>query len=165
LYLFDTGITNVVYNHPEHRLHLAELVQRTKYFVVDVAKADRIEQSGAQPEIGTRYFEGAAGGAVLVGVAPPTEAFSRLFGWDNAVVPVPDTPAAVAALFDELDANTEAVQAIRRSNVLNSLRRHDSVYRWEQVLRTVGMEPQPALYERKRRLEERAKSIENCGRA
>ncbi len=40
------------------------------------------------------------------------------------------------------------------------LRRHDSVYRWEQILRAAGLEPLPQLQERKRMLERRAAEIE-----
>lgn len=165
VYLYDTGITGPLYDdHVEHRVQLARRIQRTKYFVVDVSKADRPEQSGSQPEIASRYFEGAAAGAVLIGVAPSTAAFSRLFGWDNAVIQAPDSPAELAALLDDLDGREDAVEAIRRANVLNSLRAHDCLHRWEQVLRAAGMEPLLGLYERRQRLEERAKTVENWGR-
>jgi len=161
LYLFDTAVVGEAYGYPEHRDHLAELAQQTKYFVVDIAKANRPDQSGDQPELALRYYEGAAAGAVLMGVAPATEGFARLFGWENAVIPIPATASAMASLLDELDANPTATAAIRRANVVNSLRRHDGVYRWEQILRTVGMEPLPGLDARKQRLEELAKGVEN----
>lgn len=161
LYLFDTAVVGEAYGYPEHRVHLAELAQQTKYFVVDIAKANRPDQSGSQPELALRYYEGAAAGAVLIGVAPATEGFARLFGWENAVVPIPATASAMASLLDELDANPTATAAIRRANVVNLLRRHDGVYRWEQILRTVGLDPLPGLDARKQRLEELAKGVEN----
>jgi glycosyltransferase involved in cell wall biosynthesis len=161
-YHFDTVCNPLVTTYLEHRLRLAELVQRTRYFIVDVANADRVEQSGAQPEIGTRFFEGAAGGAVMLGIAPDTDAFRSLFGWQDAVIPVEPDEAALTALFDELDADPERVEGIRRRNASQALRRHDGVYRWEQILRAVGLEPLPALGDRKERLERRAKEVETC---
>ncbi|MGH7290336.1 MAG: hypothetical protein ACREJT_03950, partial [Myxococcota bacterium] len=108
LYLFDTAVVGEAYGYPEHREHLAELVQQTKYFVVDIAKSNRPDQSGNQPELALRYYEGAAAGAVLIGVAPATEGFARLFGWENAVIPIPATAGAMVSLLDELDANPTA---------------------------------------------------------
>jgi hypothetical protein len=62
LYLFDTAVMGEAYGYPEHRVHLAERVQQTKYFVVDIAKSNRPDQSGNQPELALRYYEGAAAG-------------------------------------------------------------------------------------------------------
>ncbi|RIL07666.1 MAG: hypothetical protein DCC71_02130 [Proteobacteria bacterium] len=163
LYLFDTAIAHTVHDPVEHREQLAELVRRTRYFVVDVAKADRADESSRQPEIGTRFFEGAAGGAVMFGVVPDTRAFVELFPWDDAAIPVEPDPARIAALLDELDASRERVAAIRRANVVGALRRHDGAYRWREVLAAVGLEPLPALSERVRELELRADSIEHAG--
>jgi hypothetical protein len=42
------------------------------------------------------------------------------------------------------------------------VRRHDGAYRWEQILRAVGLDPLPALAARKERLEARAKEVETC---
>jgi hypothetical protein len=162
-YFFDTVLRNPLVNHyREHRERLAELVQRTRYFIVDIANSDQVAQSGVQPEVGLRYVEGAAGGAVLLGNAPDTETFRTLFGWPDAVIPVEPTEAAAMALFDGLDADRERTDRIRRINVSKALRHHDGVYRWEQILRAVGLDPLPALAARKERLEARAKDVEKC---
>lgn len=161
-YHFDTVRNPLVNSYLEHRQRLAELVQRTRYFIVDIANADRVEQSGAQPEVGTRFFEGAAGGAVMLGFAPDTEAFRSLFGWQDAVIPVEPNEAAVIELLDALDVDPERTEAIRRINVSKALRHHDGVYRWEQILRAVDLEPLPALADRKEVLERRAKEVETC---
>lgn len=161
-YHFDTVRNPLVNSYLEHRMRLAELVQRTRYFIVDIANADRVEQSGAQPEIGTRFFEGIAGGAVLLGFAPDTDAFRSLFGWQDAVIPIEPAEAAVTALLDELDADPDRTDRIRLTNVSKALRLHDGVHRWEQILRAVGLEPLPALAARKELLELRAKEVETC---
>ena len=165
IYLFDTALWTTVYDATEHRLQLAALAQRTKYFVVDIAKANRPGDTGPQQEIGTRYFEGAAAGSVLVGVVPESTAFGKLFGWPDSVVPMETSPAGVSALLAELDADPARVARIGRENAAQSLRLHDGAHRWEQVLRAAGLEPLPALQARKQRLEERAKSIEDVARA
>ena len=165
IYLFDTALWTTVYDATEHRLQLAAIAQRTKYFVVDVAKADRPGDTGPQQEIGTRYFEGAAAGSVLIGVVPRSAAFGKLFGWPDSVVPMESNPTGVTALLAELDADPDRVARIGRENAAQSLRLHDGVHRWEQILRAAGLAPLPALAARKKRLEERANSIEDVARA
>ncbi len=165
IYLFDTALWTTVYDATEHRLQLAEIAKRSKYFVVDIAKADRPGDTGQQQEIGTRYFEGAAAGSVLVGVVPRSAAFGKLFGWQDSVIPMEASSAGVAALLAELDGDPTRVERIRRENAAQSLRLHDGVYRWEQVLRAAGLEPLPALQARKQRLAGRAQSIEDAARA
>lgn len=165
IYLFDTALWTTVYDEVEHRLQLAAIAKRTKYFVVDIAKADLPGDTGPQQEIGIRYFEGAAAGAVLIGVVPRSVAFGKLFGWPDSVVPMEASPEGVAAVLAELDADPTRVARIGRENALQSLRLHDGAYRWEQVLRAAGLEPLQALEARKQRLEERAKSIEDTASA
>jgi len=41
------------------------------------------------------------------------------------------------------------------------MRRHDGVYRWERILRAVGLEPLPALSARKQQLDRLASEIES----
>ncbi len=48
---------------------------------------------------------------------------------------------------------------IRRTNVIESLLRHDHVYRWSEVLRLVGLVETPTMELRRRELRERADSI------
>jgi len=160
-YLFDTSGHTAVFDYAEHRERLAELIGRTRYFVVDFAKADWADQIGDQQEFGVRYFEAAAAGAVLIGRAPRTATFQEVFGWRDSVIPIADEPGSVRELLDELDRDTERVLRIRRENVLHSLRRHDHVYRWQQILANAGLAPLPAVQERQRRLEERAKRVED----
>jgi hypothetical protein len=138
-YLFDTVHFNPrVSNYVDHRTRLADLVQRTRYFVVDVANSDRPETAGGQEEFGPRYVEGAAGGAILIGRAPRTATFEAQF-WPGAVHPIESDGAAIARTLEGLEEHPEKLERERRANVAQVLRRHDGVYRWEQILRSVGL--------------------------
>ena len=44
------------------------------------------------------------------------------------------------------------MEEIRRNNIVQSLLRHDWVYRWRAILDIVGLEPRPALLTREARL-------------
>jgi hypothetical protein len=89
-YLHDT-VTNTanseVYDVKQHRDLYANTAKRSKYFVVAPAKIGGIE-TGGQVEIGYRYFEGAAAGAVIIGVAADCEAYTELFSWPEVVVEI-----------------------------------------------------------------------------
>lgn len=159
-YHFDTIQFNPrVPDYVEHRERLAELVQRTRFFVVDYANSDLPEKIGMQQEFGPRYVEGAGGGAILIGRAPQTATFESQF-WPGAVLPMEPDSAAITRLIDELEADPEQLERMRNTNVTQVLRRHDAVYRWERILSVAGLEPLPALAERKRMLERRAAEIE-----
>ena len=102
----------------------------------------------------------ATSGAVLIGEAPRCPSFDENFGWEDAVVPMPYGTADPAAVIDALEGDPERVEAIRRRNVSSSLRRHDLVYRWERVLDAVGLQPTPAVAERRERLAQLAAEVE-----
>ncbi len=160
-YLYDTVQFNPrVSNHADHRGRLADLVQRTRYFVVDVANSDRPDTAGGQEEFGPRYVEGAAGGAILIGRVPRTSTFESQF-WPGAVQPIEPDSAAITRVLEGLEQHPERLERRRRTNVAQVLRRHDGVYRWEQILRSVGLEPLPALNARKQQLDRLASSLES----
>ena len=160
-YLFDTVQLNPrVSSYVEHRQRLADLVQRTRFFVVDVANSDRPDTTGGQEEFGPRYVEGAAGGAILIGRAPRTSTFQAQF-WPDAVQPIEADSAAIARVLGELEALPEEIEAMRRRNVAQVLRRHDAAYRWEQILCASGLEPLPALAARLQQLDRLAASLES----
>ena len=112
-YLFDSvQFSPRVADAAEHRRRLADLVQRSRAFVVDVANADALDKTGGQVEFGPRYVEGAAGGAVLVGRAPATAAFAAQFGWPDAVLPLDENPATIRALVRALDEDPARCERI-----------------------------------------------------
>ncbi len=159
-YVYDTFAGASTPDYREHRRHLAGLLKRSRYFLAYPGKMDSPEETGGQQEFGYRYFEGAAAGAVLVGQAPANSWSENLFGWKDAIVHLPYGAEDPEALRAALELSTEREQAIRRSNVVESLRRHDHVYRWADVLRLAGLPEMPSMELRRSRLRELADSIE-----
>jgi hypothetical protein len=159
-YMYDTVTNCPIPSHIEHRSRLAEMIKRSRFFLVNPARRDDPERTGGQEELGFRFVEGAAGGAVLVGAAPRNLSFGEEFGWQDAVTSLPFDSGEIADVIAELDADPDRVERIMKTNVVNSLRRHDHVYRWGQVLAIAGMKETKAMESRRRELEELAASIE-----
>lgn len=158
-YMYETLERCSAPDYPAHRRHLGDLLKRSRYFFAYPGKVNAPEQTGGQQELGFRYFEGAAAGAVLVGEAPANPWSAKLFGWDGAIVPLRYGCADPAALEAALDLDPEREEAIRRTNVVESLRRHDHVYRWAEVLHAVGLVETPEMQLRRDRLRNVADSI------
>ncbi|MHC4529481.1 MAG: glycosyltransferase family 1 protein, partial [Planctomycetota bacterium] len=59
-----------------------------------------------------------------------------------------------------LDAQPKRMAQIRKNNIVQSLLRHDWLYRWNEILNMVGMEPRPALLARQKHLKKLAKDAE-----
>lgn len=162
-YYYDTAKGNLrVGDHQAHRLLLSNLIKRSRYFIANYAKIDRPDQTGGQQEVGYRFFEGAAGGAVMLGEPPDTASFRRMFPWPDAVVEVPFDAPEIADVIQDLDADPERVARISDANVANSLRRHDWVYRYEEMLTAVGLVPTEAMVERRSHLEALADRFERA---
>lgn len=164
-YLFDTLEPRRVRdgNHTQHRLQLAEMVKRSRYFIANKGRIGAADEIGSQEELGFRSFEGAAGGAVLVGHAPRGEHVSSMFDWPDAHIHVPFDSAELPHVLAALDREPERVARIRRDNVANSLRRHDWALRWRQLLTALGVAPTERLAHRVRKLDELAALTENPG--
>ncbi len=160
-YLHDTLRGNNFADPVEHRRLLAQLIMRTKYFVTYPGKVDLTKSTKGQEEVGGRYFEGAAGGAVMIGRAPETPMFARYFDYEGAVIEMPYGTEDVASVYDALESQPEVVERIRLSNVVHSLTRQDWAYHWKEVLRELGMEPLPQLAARTDRLRGLAAAIES----
>ena len=152
-YLFDTFQGNIqVQNPAEHRLQLANLIKRSRFFLANRAKANVEGETKRQEELGFRFFEGAAGGAVMIGDAPAVSAFRENFDWPDALIPMPFGGTGIGALIEELEAQPERLVRVRVANVANVLRRHDWAYRWRAVLEQLGLTPAPGLREREAQL-------------
>lgn len=156
-YLYDSlsSSDSLVKDWREHRLLLANIIKRTRYFMghhpatVRSAKTHLIAGEQVLP---SRLFEGAAGGAVILGSAPQCPEFRECFDWPDAVIEVPPEPGDIAAVIDALDAQPDRTERVRRTNAVQCLLRHDWVYRWEHILSTIGMDALPQLRHRKSRL-------------
>ena len=161
-YVYDTVPNCFVASHAEHRGRLADMIKRSRFFLVNAARYDDAERTGGQQELGLRFFEGAAAGAVLIGDAPNNASFNEYFGWQDSVIPLPLDPDNVVDIIAELDADPRRLERISKTNVVNSLRKHDHVYRWGQVLSIVGLKETTAMERRRRELAELAASIERA---
>lgn len=159
-YHFDTVSESRVTTHAEHRRRFADLLKRTRYFLVNPALCNVPEKTAGQRELAFRYFEGAAGGTVMIGDLPEGEATNKYMGWNEAVIPLPYDSADINDIIDELDADPERVDRIRKTNVVNSLRRNDHVYRWGEMLRIAGLPETPEMEARRRLLNKIADEIE-----
>jgi hypothetical protein len=111
-------------------------------------------ETGTQEEVGFRFFEGAAGGAVMIGDPPDVDSFREHFDWPDAVIHLPYGSADVGDLIADLDRQPERLARIRRDNLANSLLRHDWACRWRDVLQTVGLPTSPKLASREAGLQQ-----------
>ncbi len=155
-YVYDTVSLRGVLDPSQHRSLLANFVKRSRYFLAHPAKANRQNETSGQEEVGFRFFEGAAGGAVLIGEPPQGKVFGQCFDWPDAVIPIPYDCAHIADVLDELDRQPERLAEIRRNNIVNSLQRHDWVYRWAMILKAVGLEETLEMHARRKRLNDLA---------
>jgi hypothetical protein len=131
-YEFDSIQPEHVWDIEEHRDHLAGTLKRSRYVLVNPGKFNRESETGGQQELGFRFFEGAAAGAVMLGRPPRIPAFEENFDWTDAVIEV--DPARLLDEMKRLDGDPERLDSISRRNATNSLLRHDWVYRWERIL-------------------------------
>lgn len=154
LYLHDTMKGPLaVHDVDEHRLQLANLVKRSRYFIVNPGSIDQPEKIGKQLEFGSRYFEGLAAGAILLGDRPGNnQDFDRIFNWPDAVIHVPYGSENIREVIHDLDKDLIRQERIRNQNIAESLSKHDWVYRWESVLKLAGLQPLPKLLVRKQQL-------------
>ncbi len=159
-YLYGTSNGGSVRNVQRHRTFIAQMIKRSRYFIVNPAKINVDEETGGQMEIGPRFYEGAAGGAVLIGQVPTNcQAFDRDFDWTDAVIDMPFHSTDIAERISALDAEPARIAQIRLNNVVNCLRRHDWVYRWNNLIKILGMEPTTRALEREDRLRNFADSL------
>jgi len=158
-YVYDTVAGDQAINLKEHRSILANITKRSRYFIVNPGLIDRPDKRGNQLEIGNRYFEGAAAGSIMIGEQPKNGEFEKLFDWPDAVIQLPYGSGAIEAIIAEIEREPERQSQIRKTNVVQALMRHDWAYRWEAMLKTIGLEPTPELFQRKVCLRKLAESV------
>jgi Glycosyl transferases group 1 len=145
-------MTFSVSNASEHRLLLANLLKRTRYYVANRARANESEIVEGKEEISSRFYEGVAAGAVLVGEPPRSDEFRKQFDWQDAVIRLPfDSPDAPDIL-DAIDADPRRFARIQRQNVRQAALRHDWVHRLRVIFDTLGIRPTEAMLAREDRL-------------
>lgn len=165
-YVYDTLQTggSQAPDHREHRELYANAAKRSRFFMVAPGKVDAPEQTRGQSEVGFRYYEGAAAGAVMIGQAPDSEAFREMFDWPDAVVPVSPDGSDLEPVLSELSHQPERIDAISRRNAEGALRRHDWSDRWSRILRIAGLPPGPRMDARTKTLQTLAAQAGRCSR-
>lgn len=156
-YLHDSTSASQVLNPIEHRNLFANIVKRSRYFIVNPGLIDRPDVRGDQIEFGNRYFEGAAAGTVMLGERPRNGQFEKYFDWPDAMIDVPYNSPNIDDVIAVLNRDPERQEKARRKNVEQTLLRHDWAYRWETMLAMAGLEALPQLSERKVFLQKLAK--------
>ena len=158
-YIYDT-IDKLESSQPgQHRSLVANIAKRSRYFFANAGKIDLPSETHKQAEIGPRFFEGAAAGTVMLGEYPRNDAFRSNFDWTDAVIEVPFNTPNIAEVLVELDSQPQRLEKIRKNNIMQSLLRHDWLYRWRRILDMVGLDPRPAFFERVKRLKELAEMV------
>jgi hypothetical protein len=145
-----------VANPAQHRLLLASLLQRSRYFMANRSRIDEPQHTGGHEEIAGRFYEGAAAGAVMLGEPPNAEQFRSQFGWPDAVIRMPFHCPDVERVLAALDADPQRLARIGHENARQAALQHDWLHRLESVFGTLGLDRTPAMIERRRRLAELA---------
>ena len=163
-YIYDTlpGVLVQPRDHRQHRDLIANCAKRARFFVTYPAKVDTADETRGQSEVGARFFEGAAAGAVLIGQAPTTPAFAKDFGWRDAVVNIGSSEESINAALAGFRAEPWRAEALGRRNAVEALRRFDWGYRWSELLRLASLEPTSCLRERQQQLQYLAAMAESA---
>jgi hypothetical protein len=151
-YMYDTIHSGDMHppNPSEHRSLIANILKRSRYLLANTAKIDRPFETHGQIEIGYRFYEGAAAGAVMIGEVPDNRMFHKEFDWPNAVIPMNFDSDNVDKILADLDAQPQLIKEISRNSVINVLDQGDWAYSWEKILGIAGLESMPALEARKK---------------
>ncbi len=143
LYVFDTLRRGAVVDWSEQRALTAKLIKRSRFFEIyahSVPDRDGSAKSINESCLSTRYFEGAAGGAVLIGSASPCPEYKEHFDWTDALIEVPSDPRDMGMILADLVNQPERLAQASLSNATQCLRRHDWGHRWAQILECLGLE-------------------------
>lgn len=153
-YVYDSVQGGKVPDWLDHRCLTASQMKRARFFIafnpadVGGGGTGRFRNEHA---LSTRYFEGAAGGAVMLGSRPQCSDFDHYLDWPDAVIPLsPD--ADIAGFLEELTPQHDRLRKVSQRNVIETLRRHDWSHRWQRILAQVGLDATPALGERQAEL-------------
>lgn len=162
-YIYDTLQNMRMRKHYEHRSLYRNLIKRSRYFIAYKPKFD-LGYANEQEEVSVRFFEGAAAGAVMLGLPPDCDSYRENFDWPDATIALPNNEANIGKIIADLNAQPQRLEKIRTNNVVNSLLRHDWVYRWGKILDIVGLSHTPEMERRQADLQNLAQmALEKSG--
>jgi len=162
-YIYDTFHASdaQVKDYRQHREMFANMAKRSRYFIVAPAKAYKPEEIKDQTEVGLRYYEASAAGAIMLGQVPYCESFNTMFDWPDAVIEIKPDGSDVTEVLSSLAAQPERLLEISRRNAIEALLRHDWVYRWKKILNIAGLKSAPKMEIRENRLRQMAEEMRN----
>lgn len=143
----------------QHRNLFASFAKRSRYFLVSPGKMNQPDETAGQAEVGYRYFEGAAAGAVMLGQGVDCELFRSAFPWPDAVIEINPDGSDVLSTIADMDATPQRIRTMSQRNAAHSLRKHDWINRWLEIFRIAGVEPAPGMLARQRHLTELARTV------
>jgi hypothetical protein len=156
-YVYDTFSPKAVSSPSEHREMFATRAIRSRYFLANKPQVDNPSKTAGHEDVGMRYYEAIATGAVMVG-EPPLKAakWAEHFPYEDACIRLPWDSTDVMPFLDALDAQPERLERIRHANVMNSLTNHDWAHRWRDILELADLPKLPGLERRMDHLKELA---------
>jgi hypothetical protein len=160
-YYYDTTkkLSLKIDNPTEHRMKFTSLLKRSRYTINYFAKFDEVDIIGRSQEMGPRFFEGAAAGTVMIGMAPAGKTFNEYFDWEDVVIEIDPKNGNIMEVIADLEAQPTRLAQISRNNIVNCLLKHDWVYRWQKMLAVFNLEPHPAVFDREQQLKQLAQDI------
>ncbi|CAE6767344.1 hypothetical protein A7D01_13990 [Xanthomonas arboricola] len=149
-YLHDVLRGGAVQDWAAHRLQSAAMIKRAKFFMAHdfVVDTQGFFKGVKKQALATRYFEGAAGGAMILGSAQACPEFAEYFDWEDAVIELPADGKEIGLFLRDLEQQTDRLECARLHNTVQCLRRHDWAHRWAQILQTLQLPRPPLMAER-----------------
>lgn len=163
-YLHDVLRAGAVTDWAEHRGQSAAMIKRSKYFIAYdfTVDATGIFKGVRKNALATRYFEGTAGGAIVLGSRQQCPEFDTHFDWPDAVIELPPETPDLGEFFADLNTQVVRLERARANNVSQALRRHDWAHRWRQLLDRVGLAHGARLQQRIDRLANMADMVDTA---
>ena len=86
-----------------------------------------------------RWFEIIASGCTSIGKRPSSEMSNQLFGWEDAMIELPDDPSEGIEFIKDLLADSQRLDRSHKRNYLNSLEKNDWRIRISEILETLDL--------------------------
>ncbi len=138
-YYFDSFRPAGVKDPAEHRYLLGALMANSRIAIANRGVGADPERTNNQHALPARFFEAAAGGALLVGASPDADEFEEHFDWTDSFIDMPFDAPDVADRVEELLGDESRLTKAHRRNVAQCLRRHDHVHRLDAIARDLGV--------------------------
>lgn len=144
-YHFDSYTPQRCHDLAEHRIMYSRLHQQSAFAISNRGAGAVTAGNVGEEALPARYFETAAAGGVLVGTPPSNPEFAAEFGWEDAVIAAPFDDPDMPERLEQLAAEPARLAGIRRRNVTETMRRHDTCHRLARMFSDVGLDVPEAV--------------------